>query len=349
MKNSPSYDWAVIGAGPAGILAVGKLLDAGVAPSSILWIDPEFQVGDLGTKWSHVASNTNVCLFLKTLHSCASFMYQDAPIDFAINRLPADEPCELTHIVEPLRWISDHLKQKVNARTEHIATLKQDQGRWCLTTAQQTCFYAHKVILATGAEPIVQPSTTPVIPIEAAMDRTLLKAYCEPNDVIGVLGSSHSAIVALYHLMDLKAFHVINFYRSPLRYAVDMGRYILNDNTGLRGYAATWAKTYLGSALPENLERVYIQAPEYEVKRQSCTKIIQAIGFKQRALPKILPYEDLPYNPITGILAPGLFGTGFAYPLIAYAKPGLGEHAIGLWDFVMQLDEVLPLWLCYPV
>jgi hypothetical protein len=352
MKNNleKCSDWTIIGAGPAGILTVGKLLDAGVAPASIMWIDPDFSVGDLGMKWSHIASNTKVALFLKSLEACSSFLYRESPIDFAINQLPVDEPCEIAHIVEPLRWITQHLKQKVTISQDYIITLKQQDNHWRLTTKQHEYIYTKNVVLATGSVPVVCPSETDIIPLEAAMDKRLLSAHCQANDVVGVLGSSHSALVALYNLVELNVERIINFYRSPLRYAVDMGNYIIHDNTtGLRGYAAIWAKQFLGDAQPDNLERVYIHAPEYELKRQSCTKIIQAIGFQKRLLPDIQPYGELPYNPITGILAPGLFGTGIAYPLMVYTKPGLGEYAIGIWDFVLQLDEVLPLWLRYGI
>ena len=34
-----SYAWTVIGAGPAGIAAVGRLLDHGIAPEEIAWVD----------------------------------------------------------------------------------------------------------------------------------------------------------------------------------------------------------------------------------------------------------------------------------------------------------------------
>jgi cation diffusion facilitator CzcD-associated flavoprotein CzcO len=53
-------EWAVIGSGPAGIAAVGKLLDLGIAAQNIAWIDPAFTVGDLGKKWSKVSSNTKL-------------------------------------------------------------------------------------------------------------------------------------------------------------------------------------------------------------------------------------------------------------------------------------------------
>ena len=138
--------WAVIGAGPAGILTVGKLLDSGVSPSSIVWIDPEFQVGDLGAKWGQVSSNTNVALLLKSLNSSPSFLYNDAPIDFAINHLPPNEPCDLALVVEPLHWITNHLLQKVKTRIGTILSLKQDKDGWCLLTEKQEYLYAKNVV-----------------------------------------------------------------------------------------------------------------------------------------------------------------------------------------------------------
>ena len=59
-----SYQWAVVGAGPAGIAAVGKLLDQGIEPTEILWLDLQFKVGDLGAYWQNVSSNTTVQLFI---------------------------------------------------------------------------------------------------------------------------------------------------------------------------------------------------------------------------------------------------------------------------------------------
>ena len=40
------YSWTVIGAGPAGIAAVGRLLDHGIVGEQIAWIDPEFDIAD---------------------------------------------------------------------------------------------------------------------------------------------------------------------------------------------------------------------------------------------------------------------------------------------------------------
>ena len=70
-----SLEWAVIGAGPAGIAAVGQLIDKGVSAEQIMWIDPKFKVGDFGAFWTNVSSNTRVKLFNDFLYHCKSFRY----------------------------------------------------------------------------------------------------------------------------------------------------------------------------------------------------------------------------------------------------------------------------------
>ncbi|MBS2080281.1 pyridine nucleotide-disulfide oxidoreductase, partial [Mycobacterium tuberculosis] len=50
----------MIGAGPAGVAAVGRLLDHCVAAERVAWIDPAFAGGDIGQKWRSVSSNTHV-------------------------------------------------------------------------------------------------------------------------------------------------------------------------------------------------------------------------------------------------------------------------------------------------
>src|SRR6188474_862583 len=85
MKNL-SFNWAVIGAGPAGIAAIGKLIDHGIDPKTIAWIDPEFKVGDFGTKWHNVYSNTKVKLFTRFYQACKAFDYFENSNQFDIQQ-----------------------------------------------------------------------------------------------------------------------------------------------------------------------------------------------------------------------------------------------------------------------
>ena len=48
-----------------------------------------------------------------------------------------------------------------------------------------------------------------------------------------------------------------------------------------------------------------------------------------------------------GIIAPGLFGLGVAFPEYAEDPYGFGQYRVGLKKFMDYLDSVLPLWLLY--
>ncbi len=72
------YVWTVIGAGPAGIATVGRLLDHGIEPDEIAWIDPDFTGGDFGTRWRGVSSNTRVAGFLNYLAASPAFCFAEA-------------------------------------------------------------------------------------------------------------------------------------------------------------------------------------------------------------------------------------------------------------------------------
>jgi hypothetical protein len=336
--------WTIIGAGPAGIAVVGKLLDAGIQPTQIAWIDPAFKVGDFGTLWRPVSSNTTVRLFLAFLNAAESFGYKDCPIDFPINHLPPQQTCNLHAMVEPLQWISDHLKEKVIALDTIAKTIDSQSGKWIVTTPKGTIL-SDNVVLAIGAEALTTPlSHIPHISVEQAMNIEKLKDACSKDDVVAVFGSSHTAIIALYNLVDLGT-QIINFYRSPLKYAVYYDDWILYDNTGLKGYSATWAKEHMEETPHPKIRRVNINDPAYEEALKECTKFISAIGFERRTSVKVLPCPDCTHDPATGIIAPGLFGFGIAFPQGKYDRQGNYELQIGLWKFMNYLTEVLPIWL----
>ncbi len=163
---------------------------------------------------------------------------------------------------------------------------------------------------------------------------------------MAVFGSSHSAILILSNLLNLDV-HVVNFYRSPLLYAVDLGRWLLFDNTGLKGYAASYAKEHLDGKLPKKLERVLSSDHLFEEYLAKCNKAVYAVGFKRRKLPVLEQYSEIDYNPRTGIIAPGLFGYGIAFPEVAYDPMMNLEHRVGLWKFMEYLSRVMPIWLKY--
>lgn len=347
MLSETTFDWAIVGAGPAGIAAVGKLLDQVVPPKKILWIDPEFQVGDFGTKWRNVSSNTRVGLFLKFFNNCRSFEYSSAANNFSICQEDPSSTCLLSLAADPLQWISDNLRTKVHAIYAKVQKLKLYDRHWEITLTDVK-HRAKNVILATGAEPksLSFPGTEEISLI-TALNPEKLKTICHKDDVIAVFGASHSAIIILKTLLEeCQINKVVNFYLSPLRYAVYFEDWILFDDTGLKGKTAAWARENIDGKLPAKLERVISNEENIRVTLPLCNKAIYATGFQKRLIP-VEGMHSLEYNEKSGIIAPGLFGFGLAFPEAKLDRFGTLEYRVGLWKFMDYLNNIIPVWLNY--
>jgi hypothetical protein len=352
MKRSTStkdFDWAVIGAGPAGIAAVGKLLDSGVHPKRLAWIDPTFTVGDFGVKWRNVPSNTTVGLFTKYLLASQAFNYAECHENFALNNTDPSQTCFLRLMDEPLQWVTQQLMQQVIVVQDLVEELQMKNQHWNLTLSKNSV-QTKNVVLALGAEPktLSNPGVE-TISLEVAMDREKLAKHCTSEDTIAVFGSSHSAVLIIRGLLEsCSVKKVINFYRAPLRYAVDLGDEILFDDTGLKGTTAEWARANLHGTPPEKLQQVFSSQENIEHYLPHCNKAIYAVGFARRGI-VITGLGELEYNPYNGIIAPGLFGLGIAFPQAKTDRFGNLEYRVGLWKFMDYLSTILPVWMRYPV
>lgn len=345
--NTSSFDWAVLGAGPAGISAVGKLIDNGIEPKKIAWIDPAFKVGDFGSKWRNVSSNTRINLFIKFLYASPAFNYVSIAKNFEIETLDPLSTCPLAIAADPLQAVSDHLRQTTipfHSTAQHL----QLQDRTWEITLQDKNIYAKNVILATGSEPksLGFPGIEE-IPMTTALDPLKLVSSCNSEDVIAVFGASHSAIIILKTLLEqCRLKQVINFYLSPLQFAVYFDDWILFDNTGLKGETAAWAKQNINGALPEKLIRIISNEENIRNTLPSCNKAIYATGFQKRLIP-VKGIHSLEHNDRTGIIAPGLFGLGIAFPEAKTDPYGQTSHQVGVWKFMDYITRILPLWMQY--
>lgn len=342
-----SYEWAVIGAGPAGIAAVAKLLDEGILAEKIAWIDPKFKVGDFGQLWCNLPSNTRVALFLQFLNAIPIFGACTKGKNYPLDSSDPTQTCQLGLMAEPLQDITHHLKSLVHAVIDTAQALHLQGRTWHIELQNSNNFQAEKVILATGAEPKQLSHGLPVIPLQDAMDADKIKPKLQKNDTVAVFGSSHSAILVLQNLVNNKVTRIVNFFRSPLRYAVHLEDWILFDDSGLKGQTADWARENIDGHQPHNLERYYSNEENIEQHLPQCTKAVYAIGFEPRHLPVIKNLGPIHYDPRSGIIAPGLFGLGIAYPEARENRLGMTEYRVGLWKFMQYLHEILPIWMRY--
>jgi cation diffusion facilitator CzcD-associated flavoprotein CzcO len=341
-----SYEWTVIGAGPAGIAAVGRLLDHGIVPERIAWIDPAFAGGDIGQKWRSVSSNTHVGLFLEYFNGSKSFRFAEAP-PMPLREIDPQETCALGLVAEPLVWITQHLREQVDAVAATATALFLQDRQWKIEMEQRD-ISSKNVILAVGAEPkkLCHPDLDE-IGVQVALDPEKLAQEPLVDKTVAVFGSSHSSMIVLPNLLRHPVKRIINFYRSPLKYAVYLDDWILFDDTGLKGQAAVWARQNIDGVLPERLERCWVSSPDFAAKLAECDRVVYTVGFERRQLPATPQWGRLEYNRTNGILAPGLFGLGIAFPQYAEDPYGYGQFRVGLKKFMDYLDTVLPLWLLY--
>lgn len=348
MKESTTspYAWAIVGAGPAGIASVGLLLDAGIQPETILWIDPDFQVGDFGALWGEVSSNTSVKLFLDFLNNIKAFEYSQRPSIFSLEALPPNGFSPLKSVAEPLQWVTDHLRKKVTSIQGKVTKQTAKNHAWHLTIGEAT-YAAEKVILATGAAPKSLPlSLGKEITLSQALNPEKLASSIKRSDTVAVFGASHSAMIIIRNLLEAGAKQVNNFYLHPIRYAISMGDWTLYDNTGLKGETAKWVKQNLGSQLHPKVQRFISTKENIDKYTTASDKVIYATGFTQRA-PWCDDIDLQQYDTSCGIIAPGLFGAGIGFPIKVTDPNGNQALNVGLWKFMNDIRRMLPIWQKY--
>lgn len=279
-----TYDAVVVGAGPAGIVSVGNLLEKQVG--NILWVDETFQGGRINQYYREVPSNTKTKLFLEFAESVAPFrniVSADSSKDLLqnIRKLDQEKGCQLSHAADICLMLTSGLKQTpgVTAQPGRVtsATLDERSQTWNvnLTTPTQSSsstplepIRTKRLILCTGSTPLdpplpYEPPGLKHINLDDALSPTTLRTLLTPLSssrtptTIAVIGASHSAILVLMNLSHIISssphlnLNVKWFTRHPLRYAEydSSGHVSARDNTGLKGQAAVWAK--------ENLEPLF--------------------------------------------------------------------------------------------
>lgn len=338
--------WAVIGAGAAGILMIGKLLEEGVSGDRILWIDPFFDAGDIGRYWSEVPSNTTIQRFLEYFEAYRSFQYERVPLEIDLKAMPKTKTCSLGVVGENLRWLTRHLKDQVCIYQGKVERLFEEAGVWRLCLSSKD-FISEKVVMAVGSEPNELKANeltcvTQSVDLREALQPSRIADFFSPSDVVAVYGGSHSSVLVVKNLLEYGC-EVVNVIRSPYKYAVNCGDWILYDNTGLKGEAASWAKIHLHGCSSDICPKLTISFLEHaQTAVKKCQKSVAAIGFSARHLK---PY--IKYDPCMGIIARGLFGLGVAYPEEITTPLGQKEWNVGLAKFVRYLNKSYPFWVRY--
>lgn len=354
-QHLPHYDWLIIGAGPSGIATLGVLIDIGVNPEKICWLDPEFNVGRMGAHYSNVPANSKTKEFVYFVNACKVFQEcADYPAMQALLHYDLEQRYTLGIIIEPLKCITSHLRTKIQSVQESLSGLYFEKGMWQVVTNKDTRLTSQHVVLATGCYPrTLDYENQKIIPLDIALDQSALKTLVTADDIVGVVGGAHSAILLLKFLSEMPVKFIYNLYKTPIEYAPSKRGlfeelfYIRGTSSGIKGTAAEWAQNVLEKNPPANLQRILSTDENLKNILGKCTKVIYALGYDRNPLPLINGTTPITsYNEKTGMIAPGLFGVGLAFPDKRLDEPsGQEKYCIGFDCFMEYALHMVPQWV----
>ncbi|KAK4142106.1 uncharacterized protein C8A04DRAFT_13504 [Dichotomopilus funicola] len=225
-KNKQTVDAIVIGAGPAGISAVGNLLRA-MPDAKIWWVDRTFDGGSIGRYYRELPSYSSVGEYLRfaTTPSIFQTILDNSPQPNAFTAMSELDPemtCPLHLVGDLLTMLTDGLRVHARVRAVYGTVQKlvrhPKENQWTATleaadgvgtAAPRTRIRAPMVVFCTGARPIVpEPSLpTPILGLESSLSPTRLAKILPRNQprTIAVIGNGHSAVLVLRNLFRLAA------------------------------------------------------------------------------------------------------------------------------------------------
>ncbi len=378
MKDEQS-EYIVIGAGPAAICALAKLLEEGVNAKTITWIDPEFKVGDFGSKLSvgsSVPGNTNVESYQR-VNRAIFHIISSVPPAFEIDNLAPEFVCSLKVAAEPMQYITDELRKLIHTIEGHVAHIETlpDELKVEVNAQNNTLqtLTAKRVIIATGSKPksIKLPerhhAVTLIDPNIVFIQSELVEFLRQHPTIttVAVIGSSHSAALAAMHLLQA-GVTVHQYMNKEYKYAKlcitpEGVHYTMYDNTGLKGEVAKFTKKMLADIEAGN--SIYQHKITFhrgkntaavnlllEKNLDSCSHAVATIGYESLNSMHInnKPLMHLKHNHQTTEFydMPGLYGIGIAFPQELNALSGEIEFAVGygkFWTTVSNKD-ILVSW-----
>jgi thioredoxin reductase len=326
------YDWAIVGAGFAGITALAVLLDSGIEPSTVAWIDPEFNVGRVGEYYREVPGNVQTQHLIEYVNNCPYFKNIKSSSLDALYTYDAEQFQLLRVIVDPLLDFTAYLQNMVVPIKNTVTSLTHMDDYWALETSDGI-LHARKVILAIGAHPKRLNYDIPEIPLDDALNKSKLSQHLSAADSVAVFGAMHSAMLVLKNLSESSVERIINFYLQDY----------FHGSPGLEGATALWVQNVLEKNPPANIIRVLNTVENRQATLPLCTKVVYAIGYESNKI-LINGSSDVMFNENTGIIDDDLYGIGIAFPPTGIFN-GQKIAKNGLYAYLVYAKKLIPRWI----
>lgn len=373
MKPDRRVEYLIVGAGPAGLCAVAKLIDLKINPQAILWVDPQFDLGDFGgalSVGSSVPGNTKISSYLTVVSAINQIMSAvNLPPTTGGNMLALDpnKACSLSIASEPFRRLTENLLSVVQSIQGQVTQLEEklDNVLALITTnsGESRRVIASHVILATG-------SVAKTLDLNLETDKIILDcniAFIESElnnflqshrgvDHVAVIGSSHSAALAVMQLLKagctVSHFMVGDYRYAEYKISSNGYPYTKYDNTGLKGEVASFTQGLTHENYfkfrGNNKDEVSALVKQHQDK---FTHVVVAIGYQpantltinHKTLAEFTyDAQSLKIDTLTRVS-----GLGIAFPQKVQGVEGELEFSVGIGKFWTTVNQkaVYGVWM----
>ncbi|PHQ79446.1 MAG: hypothetical protein COB66_06855, partial [Coxiella sp. (in: Bacteria)] len=257
-------------------------------------------------------------------NACDAFKFGTQAAPFFIKHMRDEKHCPLVVAAEPLHWFTQQLRSRVHTATDHVCAIDAAHPGWRLQLQSGQSITTQKIIMAIGSTPrVLDIPYLQTIPLTIALDPEELEEHIELDDRLAVFGGSQSADAVLRNLGSMGTENTVHFYRSQSTFDFHLGDSALDSQP----------------FSPDTLEH----------RLAGCNKAIYAIGFQQRSLPIESLTKNYAYDTKTGVIAPGIYGIGIAFPELLPYRHGQTDYPnIAIPAFCERLDNLLDDWLNTP-
>ncbi len=343
------FEFGVVGLGIAGCVFLACLPDDRLR--NTLVFDSGCLGGDLARRYGSVVANLTCEQLSNAIHAIPRWK------DTRLTVLEAQDPntCpRLSDLCKQLCELMRPLLPMTTLHSQHIASISQIPGGWVLLTAEGASYTVTKSVICTGGEPRRLDYPKPAIPLEIALDAVALDSYIRPTDRVVVFGTAHSGTLILRNLRDMGCRDIVGAYREapPFRWVRAhtpecpchlIGGTGCHDSEGVKQESAAIADAIVRGEWP-SVRILRTEGEEFVRAVMAADYVVYATGF-QRRIPVIKGLGgdvlEARHDPVTGAIAPGLWGFGLAFPG-QYEKPQGGTAPdIGLPGFVAHIQACL--------
>jgi hypothetical protein len=324
---------AIVGLGPAGILALAQLPPALQRETAVF--ESAAIGGALASDYASVVANIPNSVITAALREVPA--WAAAPLPHLEKY--SDETCpRLGDVVRQLRdLIAPDLARVAFHSSRVVKYTRSAAGIWKLETSTGTVFEAQKIILCTGAAPKILDLPKSVIPLSAALTPALLSNYVTSNDSVVVFGTAHSGTLVLRNLRDagVKAISGLHKGSAPFMFARD------GHSEGIKQESAAIADDLLANGWARLISLDDFAAAHRAVAE--ATAVVYAIGF-ERPAPVFTDTEGAVKSLIG---SPHVHGFGIGFPALYTASNGAQYPDVGFGGFVTAIKAALPSLLTF--